>query len=122
MSDNRTKIHCLASEHAKEWKEAADSEYKSLMENETWELPKDREAIGCKWVFKVKHTSDGKVERFKGRLVAKGYAQKCGIDYDETFTCCTFFINTVSVSICCAKQNADSPDGCCNRIPKWRIG
>ena len=79
----------LTSDHAKEWKAAADSEYKSLIENETWELvelPSDRKPIGCKWVFKVKHGSDGKVERFKGRLVAKGYAQKYGIDYDETFS------------------------------------
>ena len=59
------------------------------MQNETWELvelPEDREAIGCKWVFKVIYTSNGKVERFKGRLVVKGYAQKHGIDFDETFS------------------------------------
>ena len=85
----KTIEEALAGKHAKEWKAAADSEYESLVENETWELvelPQDREAIGCKWVFKVKHTSDGKVERFKGRLVAKGYSQKYGIDYDETFS------------------------------------
>ena len=79
----------LSSEFAKEWKVAADSEYESLIENQTWdlvELPDGRKPIGCKWVFKVKHTSDGKVERFKARLVAKGYAQKYGIDYDETFS------------------------------------
>ena len=73
--------------HATERKAATDSEFESLMENETWELvelPKDRDAIGCKWVFRVKHTSDGKVEQFKARLVAKGYAQKYGVDYDET--------------------------------------
>lgn len=57
-----------------------------MLENETWELPEGREAIGCKWIFKVKHTSDGNVECFKGHLVAKGYAQKHGIDYDETFS------------------------------------
>ena len=62
----------------KEWKEAADSEYQSLMENETWELvklPSGRKPVGCKWIFKTKHTSDGKVERHKARLVAKGYTQ-----------------------------------------------
>ena len=74
---------------AEEWKSAADSEYKSLMENNTWklvELPSNRKAAGCKWVFKLKYGVDGTVERFKARLVAKGYAQKYGIDYDETFS------------------------------------
>lgn len=42
--------------------------------------------IGSKWVLKVKHTSDEKIECFKGRLVAKGYAKKFGVDYDETFS------------------------------------
>ena len=55
----------LSSEFAKEWKVAADSEYESLIENQTWdlvELPDGRKPIGCKWVFKVKHTSDGKIQ------------------------------------------------------------
>ena len=59
-------------------KEAAGSEYQSLMENDTWdlvELPKEREVISSKWVFKVKHDSCGKVERFSGRAVAKGYSR-----------------------------------------------
>jgi histone deacetylase 1/2 len=67
----------------------ADAEYQSLLENETWELvelPAGRKPISCKWVFKVKHDESGKVERFKGRLVAKGFLQKYGIDYDETFS------------------------------------
>ena len=62
----------LTTEHAKQWKAAADSEYESLMKNETWklvELPTGCKPIGCKWVFKVKYDSDGKVERFKGLLV-----------------------------------------------------
>ena len=45
-------------------------------------LPEGREAIGCKWVFKVKYDSNGKVERFKGCL---GYSQRYGIDFEETF-------------------------------------
>ena len=89
VTEPTSRDEALTSNHAKEWKEAGDSEYRSLIENETWELvelPSGRKPIGCKWVFKVKHGSDGRVERFKGRLVAKGYAQKYGIDYDETFS------------------------------------
>ena len=77
------------SKHSTQWKAAADSEFQSLMENKTWELvelPTNRKAIGCKWVFRVKYGDRGQVERFKGRLVAKGYSQKPGVDYDETFS------------------------------------
>ena len=65
-------------DHAKEWKDAADQEYHSLMENDTWELtklPEGRKPIGSKWAFKVKYKSDGTVERFKATFVAKGFAQ-----------------------------------------------
>ena len=79
----------LSGDHANGWKRAADSEYESLVKNETRELvelPSDRKAIGCMWVFKVKYDFEGRVEHFKGCLVAKGYAQKYGIDNDETFS------------------------------------
>ena len=55
-------------DHAAEWKMATDAEYNSLIENKTCklvELPPGRKAIGCKWVFKLKHDVDGRVERFK---------------------------------------------------------
>ena len=48
-------------------------------------LPKSKNVIGYKWVYKVKHNSDGTVSKYKARLVAKGYAQTYGIDYEETF-------------------------------------
>jgi hypothetical protein len=55
-------------DHSVEWKEATDSEYESLMKNDTWELvppPKGKNIVGSRWVSKVKHTADGSVERFK---------------------------------------------------------
>ena len=76
-------------DHAKEWKAATDSEYKTLIENNTWELtelPVGRKLIGSNWIFKVKYDNDGTVERFKGRLVAKGFTQEYGVDYDEMFS------------------------------------
>ncbi|MCO5600232.1 hypothetical protein L7F22_054342 [Adiantum nelumboides] len=65
-----------------------DEEMDALYGNGTWELvplPKGKKPIGCRWVYKVKHDSDGSVSRHKARLVAKGYAQTYGIDYEETF-------------------------------------
>ncbi|CAI7735898.1 unnamed protein product [Closterium sp. NIES-53] len=57
-------------------------------ENGTWELvelPEGRKAITSKWLFKIKSDADGKIERYKSRLVAKGYQQKEKVDYKELF-------------------------------------
>ncbi len=67
----------------------SDKKMVTLDVNATWELvalPKDKKAIGCKWVYKVKHNADGFVSKYKVRLVAKGYAQTYGIDYEETYS------------------------------------
>jgi len=89
IEEPETIQEALSSEYSVQWKAAADSEYQSLIENKTWnlvKLPDNRSVIGCKWIFKVKYGNHGQVERFKGRLVAKGYSQKYGIDFDETFS------------------------------------
>ena len=49
------------------------------------ELPPDKKALGCKWVYKIKHNSDGTMERLKARLVIFGNHQVEGINYNETF-------------------------------------
>ncbi|CAI7911184.1 unnamed protein product [Closterium sp. NIES-54] len=80
--------NALESSDAKEWKKAMESELKSIEENSTWELvelPEGRKAITSKWLFKIKSNADGKIERYKSRLVAKGYQQKEKVEYKELF-------------------------------------
>ncbi|RVW98030.1 Retrovirus-related Pol polyprotein from transposon RE2 [Vitis vinifera] len=70
------------------WKEAIDEEMKALYKNDMWDivdLPKGKHPIGCKWVFTIKYKADGSIERYKARLVSKGYTQTYRIDYQETF-------------------------------------
>jgi transposase InsO family protein len=71
------------------WWEAMREEYKSLLENETWDLtdlPKGKRALDTKWVFKTKRTESGNLERRKARLVVRGCKQVEGIDYTETYS------------------------------------
>ncbi|KAJ4728612.1 Retrovirus-related Pol polyprotein from transposon TNT 1-94 [Melia azedarach] len=93
------------------WKNAVDEEIKVILNNNTWELvslPKGHKAIGVKWVHKVKQNSKGEIERYKVRLVAKGYSQRVGIDYDEMFAPVAR-LETVRLIISLAAQN------------KWKI-
>ena len=63
-------------------------ELESIKKNETWTLttlPPGRKPIGSKWVYRIKYNSEGGIERYKARIVAKGYSQQKGIDYTETF-------------------------------------
>ncbi|GKC22709.1 ribonuclease H-like domain-containing protein, partial [Tanacetum coccineum] len=71
------------------WTDAMNNEMDALLRNDTWDivdLPKDRKAIGSKWIFKIKYKSSGEIDRYKARLVAQGFGQKEGIDYEETFS------------------------------------
>jgi len=69
-----------------ECKEGMQKEYDALIKNGTWKLdpPYGTKSIGCKWVFKNKYRSDGSQDKHKARLVAKRFAQKEGVNYEES--------------------------------------
>lgn len=70
------------------WKNAINDEYQSLINNNTWtlcELPTDRKPVACKWVFKLKRKANGEIDKYKARLVARGFSQRAGFDYNETY-------------------------------------
>jgi hypothetical protein len=74
--------------HRKEWADAMTEEYQSTMKNEVWEIVprlKSKYVVSSKWLFKIKHTADGSIEKYKARFVTHGFSQKEGIDYEETF-------------------------------------
>lgn len=65
-----------------------DLEYSTLMNNKTWHLvpfSHDLNIVGNKWIFRIKNNVDGTVQRYKARLVVKGFHQNPGIDFFETF-------------------------------------
>ena len=86
--DPRSYEEAMQNLDCKKWKETIESEIKSMKINKVWtlvEASKDIKPIGCKWVYKKKMEAYLKAETYKACLVAKGYCQKEGIDYDETF-------------------------------------
>ncbi|KAM1086604.1 hypothetical protein ACFX2B_012093 [Malus domestica] len=71
------------------WRTAMQDEFNALQNTRTWTLvPSDPSynLVGCKWVFRIKRNPNGSVDRYKTRLVAKGYNQQEGIDYSDTFS------------------------------------
>jgi hypothetical protein len=70
------------------WRDAMMEEYSSIMKNDVWEVvprPEWKSVVGFRWIYKIKHAADGSVDKFKARFVAKGFSQKEGIDFSETF-------------------------------------
>ncbi|KAK8685585.1 hypothetical protein V6N13_041585 [Hibiscus sabdariffa] len=71
------------------WKDAIKNEIESIMQNHTWELvdlPPGIKLLSSKWIFKRKMKADGSIDKYKARLVIKGYRQKEGLDYFDTYS------------------------------------
>jgi transposase InsO family protein len=70
------------------WQVALNAEIQSMRDNDVWELvprPKNTNIVGSKWVLALKVNEKGEVERYKARLVAQGFTQRKGVDYNEVF-------------------------------------
>jgi hypothetical protein len=71
------------------WRQAMEEEYNALLENKTWHLvppSSNKNIIDCKWVYRIKKRADGSIDRYKARLVTKGFKQRYEIDYEDTFS------------------------------------
>ncbi|MCO5578144.1 hypothetical protein L7F22_031982 [Adiantum nelumboides] len=76
-------------EDSVKWEQAMQSEYNSIIANETWELtelPQGKQVLPCKWMYKKKYTTENPKPKYKARLIAKGFKQKKGVDFNENFS------------------------------------
>lgn len=89
------------------WVSAMDEEIEAIEKNQTWDLvslPKEKDVIGVKWVYKTKLNEKYEVQKLKARLVVKGYSQQLGIDYNETFAPVAR-LDTIRMILALAAQN-----------------
>ena len=84
----KTIQQALSGPNSIEWFEAMKGRKNSMESNRVWDfvdLPPSRKTIGNKWVLNINHKADGTIDKYKARLIAEGYTQQEGIDYEETF-------------------------------------
>ena len=86
--DSKTFEKAMVSRDSSFCKEAVNDEMDSILSNNTWvlmDLPTGSKPISCKWVFRRKYNTNGSIQTFKVRLVAKGFKQREGVDYFDTY-------------------------------------
>jgi hypothetical protein len=116
----------------KEWVDAMTEEHQSIIKNDVWEIvprPKSKDVVSSKWIFKIKHVADGSIEKYKERFVARGFSQKKGIDYEETFTPVARYTSIRTIIALAAKMKwklhqmdvkTDFPEWCYRRGSVYR--
>lgn len=75
-------------------------EYTSIMKNDVWDIvprPKGKSIVTSRWVYKINHVANGNIEKFKAKFMARGFSQKEGVDYEETFAPVTKYTSIIVV-------------------------
>ena len=94
----------MGSSKEPQWKEVIKSEIDSIMQNHTWELvelPEECKPLGYKWIFKRKMKVDGSIDKYKAKLIIKGYKKREGLDYFDTYSSITR-INSIRIILAIA--------------------
>ncbi|CAH9144967.1 unnamed protein product [Cuscuta epithymum] len=109
-NEPRTYTEAVTSTEGPMWKEAIKSEVDSILKNHTWELvdlPQGCKPLRSKWIFKRKMKPDDSIEKYKARLVIKGYKQREGHDYFDTYSPVTRINSTRMILAIAALRNLE---------------
>ena len=104
------------------WELVVKLEMDSLKKNQTWDwgqLPHGKKALPCKWVYPLKITANAKT-RHKAKLIAKGFKQEYGVDFDEIFSLVVKIttLRTLLALVACQNMKA-CPNGCEGSFSSW---
>ena len=100
-----------------------EEEYPSIMQNDVWDVvprPKEKSVVSSKWIYKTKHVAEGSIEKYKARFVARGFSQKEGIDYEETFfSRSKIYLDQDYIFIGRYDEIEGAPDGYKDNLLEW---
>ena len=88
-----------------------------IMKDAVWEIVpriERKSIVTSKWIYKIKHVADVSIEKHKARFVTRGFSQKEGIDYEETFASVARY-----TCIGCSNEMEGTPNGCQDNILEW---
>ena len=94
------------------------------MKNDVWDIvpkPENKSVVSLKRIYKIKHATDGSIEKYKAIFVAIGFSQKEGIDYEETFSLVARYTSIRTIMYTCFHDEVGSTlDGCKHILLEWR--
>jgi hypothetical protein len=98
-------------------------EYQSILKNDVWDVvprPEGKFVVTSKWIYKIKHATDGSIEKYKARFVARGFSKIERVDYDETFApVAMIYLHSIYHCTSCFHGLEATSDGCKDNFSQW---